>query len=495
MQQVVLIICDGWGYREEKKYNAIAMAKKPNFDYLWNHYPHALLKASGEDIGLPAGQIGTSEANHLIIGSGRIVYQNLMQINNAIKDKTIFKNPVLNQVFDHVKKFQSNLHLMGILGSGGVHGYSSHLEAIIAAAGQAGLKNVFLHLFTDGRDTSPKSAIQFVKDLENFLQQKKVGRIATIGGRYFGMDRDNNTDRIEKHFQTIVFGKGPAYQTAVEAINENYKKDITDEFIEPAVIFHQPIQKNDGVIFTNFRSDRAKQITRRFLSEKIPNLFFASMTKYADDFNLPVLFPPLSIVNTLSEVLSQAGYKQLRVTETEKFTHLTFFFNSQRYQPDPGEERVMIPSNKDIATHDQKPEMKAIEISDKVVEGIKSGQYQFICTNLVNADMVGHSGNLAAIIKAVETVDLAIGKIIEAANETGATVILTADHGNAEETFDEKTQQPKTAHTTNPVPFILISKEYSKINHETGFLSDIAPTILKIFQLPIPNEMTGKSFI
>jgi len=500
MQQVVLIICDGWGYREDPKDNAIAAAKKPNYDSLWKNYPHAILKASGEDIGLPDKQMGTSEANHLIIGSGRILYQNLLRINHAVTDGSLEKNQVLQQVFSHVIKNKSALHLIGMISPGGVHNHSGHLKAIVKYAKTAGVNKIYFHLLTDGRDTLPKSALGYLKDFDSFLKQEKIGWIASIGGRYFGMDRDNNLDRTKKHFETIVKGEGERLKNSTDLIDSSYQNNLTDEFIVPALIEDEnnqihTVQPNDAVVFTNFRSDRAKQLTKMFLQENIPGLFFVTMTKYANDIDCPVIFSPLSTKNTLSEVLSRNNIKQLRVTETEKFTHLTFFFNAQRYEPDPGEDRIMIPSNRDIKTHDQKPEMKALEIADKVVEAIQNKSHDFICCNLVNADMVGHSGNFLAIVKAIETVDQAFGKIIEAAKKTGATVMITADHGNAEETIDEVTGMPKTSHTLNPVPFVLISQEYKTLTKKEGSLSDIAPTILKLFNLPIPSEMTGQSLI
>jgi len=499
-KQVLLIICDGWGYRKEKKHNAIYHAKKPNFDYLWNRYPHSLLKASGEAIGLPEGQIGTSEANHLIIGSGRILYQNLLRINHSIKNKSFFKNEALKEAFDHVKKYKSVLHIKGMVSPGGVHGHIDHVKALIQGAKNEGIHKIMLHLFTDGRDVPPKSAIGFIKDLEQFLRKVGIGKIASVGGRYWGMDRDNNTDRIEKHFRVMVIGDGPKFKSPIEVIENSYKNNITDEFIEPALIALKndelgSVQSNDAVVFTNFRSDRARQLAKRFLNENIKNLKYIAMTKYADDIDVRVAFPPKHIKNTLSEVLSKNAYRQLRITETDKFAHLTFFFNAQRYNPDPLEDRVMIPTNKDVKTHDQKPEMKTMEITQTIVEDIENKTHDFICTNLVNADMVGHSGNFEATIKAVETIDKAFGLIIEAARKHDTVVIITADHGNAEEMFDESVHQPHTAHTLNPVPFILFSKEYKKIKQRGGLLSDVAPTILRIFDLPIPEEMTGKSLI
>lgn len=498
--QVVLVICDGWGYREDPKNNAIAQAQKPNYDQLWKNYPHAILKASGEAIGLPEGQMGTSEANHLIIGSGRILYQNLLRINHAIADGSLEKNITLLQTFNHVKNNNSALHLIGMISPGGVHNHVSHLKALVKYAKATGIKQIYLHLLTDGRDTLPKSALEYLNDLDNFLKTEQVGLIASIGGRYYGMDRDNNLDRTKKYFNVLVRGEGERFKNYSDLVKHAYNKNLTDEFILPALVEDKDgqihtIKSNDAVIFTNFRSDRAKQLTRMFLTEKIPGLLFVTMTKYAEDINCPVIFPSLSTKNTLSEVLSQNNIKQLRVTETEKFTHLTFFFNAQRYDPDPLEDRIMIPSNKDIKTHDQKPEMKALEIAGQVVAAIEKKSHDFICCNLVNADMVGHSGNVPAIIKAIETIDQALGKIVAAAKNNDTVVMITADHGNAEETIDTITGQPKTSHTLNPVPFILISDKYKTLTKNEGYLSDIAPTILKIFNLPKPAEMTGQSLI
>lgn len=500
MHQVLLIICDGWGIRKESKYNAIAQAHTPNYHYLIKYGAFTTLQASGEAIGLPEGQIGTSEANHLILGSGRIVYQNLLKINHAIKNKSFFENKALKEAFAHVKKYKSTLHIKGVVSPGGVHGHTNHIKALILFAKQYGIQNVMLHLFTDGRDVLPMSAIEYVKDIESFCASIGVGRIASIGGRFWGMDRDNNKERIEKHFKVMVVGEGPRFKNPIEVITQSYKKNVTDEFIEPAIIETDSgeigcIQPNDAVIFANFRSDRTKQLTQRFLDHNIPNLKYVSMTKYADNFDIRMAFPPEMITNTLSQIISSHGMKQLRITETEKFTHLTFFFNAQKYEADLGEERIIIPTNKDISTHDKKPEMKAQEIAHEVVKAIQQQKYNFICINLVNADIVGHTGDFQAITKGVEAVDTAIGTILTTAKQHEVDIILTADHGNAEETYDESTQQPITAHTCNPVPFILFTKTQKKINHQNGLLSDVAPTILKLLNLPIPKEMTGKSFI
>jgi len=501
MKQVVLIICDGMGYRKEIKYNAIKSANTPNLDFLYQNYPHILLKASGEDIGLPAGQMGTSEANHLIIGSGRIIYQNLLKINNSIKNNTLKDNITLLESINHAKENSSIFHIMGILGPGGVHGHSDHIKAIIKIAVDSGLKDISLHLITDGRDTLPKSALGYLKDIEEYIKQFNVNiKISSISGRYYAMDRDNNLDRTRKYFNCIVDDGNVYSKTAEGIIDDSYLKNISDEFIEPRMVDGgYLIKENDLVIFTNFRSDRAKQITRMFYDAKISNLDFITMTNYFDDndesIKIKALFDKEIINNTLSEVISKNNLKQLKVTETEKFVHLTFFFNAQKYEKEEGEDRIMIESNKDIKTHDEKPEMKAHEIESKVAEAIMEEKYSLIACNLVNCDMVGHTGNWEAILKGVEAVDSAIGKIIKEAKRHDCDVLITADHGNAEETFDEESGQPMTAHTLNPVPFILFSKEYKEFTKTEGYLSDIAPTILKILNLDIPKEMTGDVLI
>lgn len=500
MNKVILIICDGLGHREAKEHNAVAEANTPNLDKYWQEYPHALLAAAGEAIGLPEGQMGTSEANHLVMGAGRVIYQNLVKINRAVKSGELKDNPAIAEAFEHVKKFNSVLHIKGIVGPGGVHGHSDHIKGLVLAAKDAGVENVLLHLFTDGRDTAPKSALDYVADLEKFLAEQGTGKIASIGGRYFGMDRDNNADRIEKHFKIMTSLDGLKHSSAQAAIEAAYEKDLTDEFIEPALIEIGPgeygcIQTNDAVIFANFRSDRAKQLAEKFVKSDIENLKYVAMTKYADELDVRVAFPPEEIKNTLSEVIAQNGLKQLKVTETEKFTHLTFFFNAQKYESEPGEDRILIDSNKDVKTHDEKPEMKVFEITAELEKALAENKYDFIATNLVNCDMVGHTGNFTAIVKGVEAVDQALGRIIAAAEENGYEAIITADHGNAEHTFDPEGGQAITSHTLNPVPFILISEKYKELKKSEGSLADVAPTILKIIEVPAPAEMTGEALV
>lgn len=495
MRRVILIICDGFGYSEKTEFNAIHHAQTPNFDRYWQKYPHALLAASGEDIGLPDGQMGTSEANHLTIGSGRILYQNLLKINNAIKSGSLAENEALLEAIAHVKKHQSNFHIKGVISDGGVHGHLDHLIELLRIAKQNNIANVYFHLFTDGRDTAPQSALQYIARLEESINDIGVGKIASIGGRYWGMDRDNNEDRIEKHFQAIRHGQAQKHVSAREVIEAAYESGINDEFIEPVIFDYNGIKENDAMLFANFRSDRALQMTNRFLAESIDNFHHLTMTQYNEDLPLKAIFPPEQITDTLSELISRAGHKQLKVTETEKFTHLTFFFNAQKYESEPNEDRVMIPSNKDVATHDEKPEMKAKEIAETTQNKIKENVYDFIAVNLVNSDMVGHTGNFGATIKAVETVDWALGEIVKTARENNYDIIITADHGNAETLFDFANNQPLTSHTVNPVPFVLVSDYYQKPIRKSGYLHDIAPTILKMMDIEASKSMTGESFV
>ncbi|MFA6170886.1 MAG: 2,3-bisphosphoglycerate-independent phosphoglycerate mutase [Patescibacteria group bacterium] len=502
-KKVLLIICDGMGYREEREHNAIAQAKTPNLDNYFKTYPWALLGASGEDVGLPEGQMGTSEANHLVMGSGRIVYQNLVKINKHIKSGELKNNAAVCEAIEHVKKYNSTLHLNGMVSPGGVHGHIEHVKALVRIAKEAGVKKIELHLLTDGRDVPPKSAIAYINDLEDFLKAEGIGRIATIGGRFWGMDRDTNLERTEKHFMILTGGEGPRFKSAQEAVENAYENNmVNDEFLEPAIIAdHEEeagkIAANDALIFTNFRSDRARQLARKFIGKKIDNLKFVTMTKYDDDYDsldVSVAFPPETITHPLSEVLSRTGLKQLKITETEKYAHLTFYFNAQKYEAFSGEDRVLIDSNK-ITWHDARPEMKVSEIAERICAELERANYDFIATNFVNCDLVGHTGNMPAIVKGVEAVDWAIGMAVEKAKARGWDVIITADHGNAEETFDNTSGQPMTSHTLNPVPFILISESHNKLLRKKGFLSDVAPTILKIMSIPKPKEMTGESFV
>ncbi len=494
--KVLLIIMDGWGYREEVKGNAIALANTPTFDALWNQYPHAIIPASGLAVGLPEGQMGTSEVNHMVIGSGRIIYQDLVKINTAITDGTFFKNQVLIDAMEHVKKNGSTLHLEGLLGTGGVHSYSTHMYALLTLAKQIGVQNVCIHVFTDGRDTPPKSGKQFLTELEEKMQEIGVGRIASIIGRYYAMDRDTNWDRINDAWQMLAKGTGRPYATTTEAIEDAYTRGETDEFIQPSVIgTPTTIKESDSVIFVNFRSDRAVELTKKTLDAGIPNLHFVAMTQYRAEFDCPVAFPPEIVKNTLGEILENNRVKELRITETEKFNHLTYFFNSKKLDAFEGEDRILLDSYSDIKTHDERPAMRTPDIAQAILDDIEHEKHQFIATNMCNADMVGHTGNMDATIKGIETIDTALSTLVPRALEHGYSVIVTADHGNADEMITKKTGEMITSHSLNPVPLILISNTYKKILREGLTLADIAPTILEIFGIEKPIEMTGTSFI
>lgn len=498
--RLVIVILDGWGLRDSVKGNAIRQAKTPNFDRFWSTYPHAVLKAAGEDIGLPKGQIGTSEVNHMTIGAGRIIFQDLVRINKSIEDKSFFGNKAFIFAFEHVKKNKSALHIKGLVSPGGVHSHQNHVYALLKMAKEHGIKKIYIHVFADGRDVLPKSAIKYVQELQNFIDKLGVGKIASVFGRYYSMDRDHNWDRTDKAFEVLVKGKGEKYKTARELIEASYKKGITDEFIKPALVDVGPkeeglIVANDAVIFINFRNDRPRQLVERFLEKGPKNLKYVTMTQYSPDYQVEVVFPPIETKNSLAEVISKAGLRQLRVTETEKFAHLTFFLNCKREKAFEEEDRIMIDSSSDIATHDEKPQMRAPDITKEVIKAINSGSYDAIFTNLCNCDMVGHTGNLKAAIIGVETVDKSIGKIVQEGKKYGFDLIITADHGNAEEMIDEKTGEMLTAHTTNPVPFILISKKYQKLNCNQAGLQDVAPTVLKILDLNKPSGMTGRSLV
>ena len=494
--KVLLVIMDGWGYREETAGNAIAMAHKPTFDHLWQTYPHAIVPASGLAVGLPEGQMGTSEVNHMVIGSGRIIYQDLVKINKAISDQTFFQNEALLGAMEHAKKYNSTLHLEGLLGPGGVHSFNTHLYALLSLAKQKGVQNVCIHVFTDGRDTPPKSAGHYVRELEEKIKEIGVGHIGSIIGRYYAMDRDTNWDRIEKAWDMLTKGTGRAYKTAAEGIDDAYTKGETDEFINASIVgTPSVIKENDAVIFVNFRSDRAVELTKKTLDAHIPNLHFVAMTQYRAEFDCPVAFPPEVVTNTLGEVLGNNKVKELRITETEKFNHLTYFFNCKKLDPCEGEDRFLLDSYSDIKTHDQRPQMRTPDIAQKIAEDIEGDKHQFIATNLCNADMVGHTGNIEATVKGIEAIDQAFSSLIPRALEHGYSVIITADHGNADEMINEKTGEMITSHSTNPVPLILVSNTYKTITKKDISLADIAPTILKIFGIEKPEEMTGTAFV
>jgi len=500
MEKIVLIIIDGWGLRDVSFGNAIRQAKTPNFDRFWHQYPRAVLQAAGQAVGLPSGQMGTSEVNHMTIGAGRIIFQDLVRINKSIEDKSFFKNKAIITAFNHVKNNNSTLHVKGLLSPGGVHSHQDHLYALLKAAKLYQIKDVYIHVFTDGRDTPPKSALHYVKQLEEKIKEIGVGKIASVSGRFYAMDRDHNWERTDKTFHLLTKGKGERAKSALEAIEKSYQQGEDDEFVEPTLIEVGPgeegtVASGDAVVFINFRTDRPRQLTERFLQKGPQDLKYITFTQYSPDYQVRAAFPPFTIKKTLGEVVSQAGLKQLRVTETEKFAHLTFFMNCKRELPFEGEDRIMLDSYSDIKTHDQKPEMRTPDVVGEIVQAVQAQSHPVIFTNLCNPDMVGHTGNLQAAIKAVEVVDQAIGKIVDQAKNKHFNVIITADHGNAEEMIDSKTKEKLTAHTTNPVPFILISDHWQKLIKDKGGLADIAPTILKILGLKKPKKMSGQSLV
>ena len=500
--RVLLCILDGWGISNDTKYNAVYSANTPNYDNFMKNMSHTTIHADGLNVGLPEGQMGNSEVGHLNIGAGRIVYQELTRINKAIAEGDFFKNEEFLNAINHVKKNNSSLHIYGLVSSGGVHSAMNHLEALIKMAADNGLKNVYVHAFLDGRDTPPESAETFLAEIEETLKKYNLPKIASIIGRYWAMDRDKRWERIEKAYNCLVLGEGNKADSSKEAILNSYKNGKTDEFVEPVNIGGKRISDNDAVIFFNYRPDRAREITRAiafkdfdgFNRKKVlNNLYYVCMTQYDETFGLPVAFKPQKLVNILGEVLDANNIKQFRTAETEKYAHITFFFNGGVEEPNKLETRKLVASPK-VATYDLKPEMSAYEVCDNVLEALDNKDYGFILVNFANPDMVGHTGVMEAAVKACSAVDECVGKIAEKALKNGVKMIITADHGNAEWMFNEQTNAPQTAHTTNIVPFIIVdSKKYNL--KETGALCDIAPTILDLMGIKQPSEMTGHSMI
>ncbi|WP_101773346.1 2,3-bisphosphoglycerate-independent phosphoglycerate mutase [Peptostreptococcus faecalis] len=503
---VVLTIMDGFGYNPNTKGNAVAKAGTPNIDRLMKNYPHELINASGLDVGLPTGQMGNSEVGHTNIGAGRIVYQDLTRITKAIEDGNFFENKDLLSAMSNAK--EKSLHILGLLSDGGVHSHIDHLKAVIKMAKENDVKNVFVHAFTDGRDTDPQSAINYVAEIEEYMKEIGAGKFATVSGRYYAMDRDKRWDRVQKAYEAIVDSKGEFANSAKECIENSYKADINDEFVVPTVITenNKPvahIESGDSVVFFNFRPDRAREITRAIVDEKfdgferayIPTEYICMTTYDATISNVSVAFGPEKIVNSLGEYLAKNDKNQLRAAETEKYAHVTFFFNGGVEEPFKGEDRLLIPSPK-VATYDLKPEMSAYELLEKLLNALDEDKYDFIAVNFANPDMVGHSGNMDATIKAVKVVDECVGKLFDKVLELGGSGIITADHGNAELMLDLDTNRPITAHSTNPVPFIVVGEQYrGKTLLDDGRLSDIAPTVLDMMDMKQPEEMTGHSLI
>jgi len=505
---ITLLILDGWGYRKDTDCNAIAAANKPHWDNLCSHYPYTLISGSGPCVGLPKGQMGNSEVGHLNMGAGRIVYQDLTRVDLAISNGEFFENETLMSAIQLAQKTNKAIHIMGLLSSGGVHSHEKHIHAMIEMAARNHLPSVYIHAFLDGRDTPPRSAMNSLESLDNHCRQLQCGQIASLIGRYYAMDRDHRWERIHKAYDLLAMGKA-AYSavSAKQGLELAYERGESDEFVQATAI-HQinasPIYINDGdiIIFMNFRADRAREITQSliepdfqgFLREKWPQLGrFVCLSEYDNRFPVPVAFPPQVLNNILAEYISQLGLKQLRIAETEKYAHVTFFFNGGVEQPYPGEDRILIPSPK-VATYDLQPQMSAIELTDRLIHEIKSQKYDLIICNFANPDMVGHTGNFDATVKAIEAIDDCLGKLIPAIQGAGGELLITADHGNAEKMFDYECNQPHTAHTSDPVPFVYQGRK-AAIAKENGKLSDIAPTLLYLMGLPQPQEMTGASLV
>ncbi len=505
---VLLIILDGFGCRSERNDNAIAQASKPNWDALWHKNPHTLIHASESEVGLPKGQMGNSEVGHLNIGAGRVVYQEFTRIDHAIESGYFYTNPALLNAMHLARDNDKTLHVLGLLSDGGVHSHELHFHALLDMAAKEGLSRVCLHVFLDGRDTPPKSAETYLRRLTDKIEQVGVGHIASMIGRYFAMDRDRRWQRVQSAYDLLTQGQA-AYsaETPLAGLEAAYARDETDEFVKATAILPpngKPVTMEDGdaVIFLNFRSDRARQLSRPFIEpdfseferEVTPRLAtYCTLTGYSDDFVVSVAFPPERIKNGLGEYVANLGMRQLRIAETEKYPHVTFFFNGGEEISFPGEDRVLVPSP-DVATYDLKPEMSAFEVTDKLVAAIEGKQYDLIICNYANPDMVGHTGDLQAAIKAIETVDTCLGRVVKAQQARGGEVLVTADHGNAELMRDVETGQAHTAHTLNLVPLIYIGRRNATLA-ETGALEDVSPTLLKMMGLPQPPEMTGEALV
>jgi len=505
---VALIILDGWGLRDDCAANAVCQAHTPTLDALAAGYPATRLNASGLNVGLPDGQMGNSEVGHLNIGAGRIIYQDLTRISKSIADGDFFTNPVLREAMARVRTGGGRLHLLGLLSDGGVHSHNSHVYALVELARREGIGEVFIHAFTDGRDTPPKSAAGYLAELEGELARLGLGQVATVIGRYYAMDRDHRWERVEKAWQAMVLGAGVPADSSATAIAAAYAAGETDEFVKPQVVQRDGaplgrVRDGDGLIFFNFRADRARELTRAFTQadfagfprQQVPKLStFTCLAEYDESFALPVAFAPESYPDLLGGVVARAGLKQLRIAETEKYAHVTFFFNGGEETPFPGEERVLIPSPQDVATYDQKPAMSAVEVTDEVVRRIEGGDYALIVLNYANPDMVGHTGILPAAVAAMEVVDRCVGRVVDALLAAGGIALLTADHGNCEQ-MDDGSGAPHTAHTANLVPLILVDPERRQCRLREGILADIAPTILALLELPQPPAMSGRSLL
>jgi 2,3-bisphosphoglycerate-independent phosphoglycerate mutase len=497
----ILIIMDGWGWREEKEANAVRLAETPVFDHLWSEFPRTLIRASERWVGLPEGQMGNSEVGHLNIGAGRVVYQDIVRIDRAIDDGTFFTNPVLLAAMEQGRA--RALHLMGLLSDGGVHSHQNHLHALLDLAKRSGLARVYVHAITDGRDTPPHGAREYLRRLEEHLGKTGLGRVASVCGRYWAMDRDKRWDRTRKAYELYTRGEGARAASAADAIEKSYAANVTDEFVEPAAVLENgaPVTVRDGdaVLFFNFRADRAREITRAFTDEEFagfernprPRVHYTCMSRYEESLTLPVVFAPESREHILVDTAAAAGKKTLRIAETEKYAHVTYFFNGGEETPFPGETRLLIPSPK-VATYDLQPEMSARQVCDTLIREIRDDRHDYLVCNFANPDMVGHTGVLSAAIQAVETVDECVGRVLDEIDPARHVAIVTADHGNCETMIDPATGGPHTAHTTNPVPCILVDPAYRGPLIDDGSLRDLAPTILDYLGVALPAEMTGR---
>jgi 2,3-bisphosphoglycerate-independent phosphoglycerate mutase len=511
IKPVLLVVLDGWGIRAQREANAIAIAGTPSVDALMREYPWTQVETSGLSVGLPEGQMGNSEVGHTNLGAGRIVYQDLVRINRAVEDGSFFQNDALVMACRKAKASGGALHLMGLVSDGGVHSSQEHLYACLDLARREGVARCFVHAFMDGRDTPPRSGVEHMRALERRIEETGYGRVATVHGRYYAMDRDKRWDRVEQAYAAMVRGEGYRAGNGVMAVESSHAHGETDEFVKPTVIVNaegKPVgqlRDGDAVLFFNFRADRAREITRAIAEEGfkdfdrkvVPRLSaFVCMTQYDETFTWPVAFGPQSLDQIFPEIVSHAGLKQLRCAETEKYAHVTFFFNGGRETVFPGEDRLLVPSPRDVKTYDERPEMSAREVTEKLTAAIGTGQYGFVLVNLANPDMVGHTGQLDAAVKAVKVVDECVGRLWKAAQAQGMAMLVTADHGNCEMMTDPVTGQPHTAHTLNPVPFILADPDFrgAKLRSK-GVLADVAPTALQVMGLPQPKEMKGLGLV
>lgn len=507
LKPIVLVILDGFGHSEEKEGNAIAAAHKPTWDRLWAENPHTLIKGSGAEVGLPAEQMGNSEVGHLNLGAGRVVYQEYTRVSRSIKTGSFFTNDTLMESVTLAKETNKAVHIFGLLSPGGVHSHETHIHAMCQLAIEQGVENVYLHAFLDGRDTAPKSAKDSIDAMQEKFAEFGNGRFASIIGRYYAMDRDHRWPRIQSAYDLITSGKGEFQaESAMAGLEDAYERGETDEFVKATAIVPEgetavSVEDGDVLIFMNYRSDRARQITRPFIEddfdaferERVPKLgCFTSLTEYHSDYDIPVAYPAERLTNVFGDYISKLGIRQLRIAETEKYAHVTFFFNGGREEPFEFEERILVPSP-NVATYDQQPEMNAIKLTDHMVEAMEGGKFDVIICNYANPDMVGHSGKFDAAVKAIETIDDCLARLLVSVEKAGGEMLVTADHGNAEMMFNKETGQPHTAHTTNPVPFVYFGRKAKM--ESSGALSDVAPTMLYLMGIEQPSEMTGRSLI